>query len=572
MTMAIEDLFTPDTNEEWLDQIITNAQTLELKTTAWQTGGMALTILAILSNIMAQEDGIVSIMAQGGFLDYAATGTVTYVALNGESVTQPVTPDPSIPSQNSTGAAGWLDVLASSVYNVTRIGAQYADGTQAFANTTASTYGPYAVGTYHVSNPTNNTGYTNQEELTIAAANIVGTAVTNASNTAPITITTSTVHGLTGTETVKIAGVLGNTAANGFFTISVVSTTSFVLNSSSGNGVYSSGGTVNVCTTCEFVADVSGPDGTSTPGTITTPVTVLSGVTTSNTESFFGAAYESNTQLAARCRLKMQALSPNSPKGAYLYFALTAYELLLEEDTPIVLSSPITRALKQLSATTGVITISVANVDGAVSGVANLAVTGATNATPIVITTATHGLSTGDYVTITGVIGNTNANGTWVVTVIGGTTFSLDGSSGNAAYSSGGIVDGGDLGSVDYLLQSLCVVDNQTEITQSATNQDVVIVGAATVPQAQVTAYATAVQVALALYISTLPIGGVDGYVPYDVIVGILLAAGSINDAPSYVSQIGTVTVGGASVDYALSGPTYVAVLTTTPVITVTGV
>jgi hypothetical protein len=115
-------------------------------------------------------------------------------------------------------------------------------------------------------------------------------------------------------------------------------------------------------------------------------------------------------------------------------------------------------------------------------------------------------------------------------------------------------------------------VDNQTEITQSATNQDVVIVGAATVPQAQVTAYATAVQVALALYISTLPIGGVDGYVPYDVIVGILLAAGSINDAPSYVSQIGTVTVGGASVDYALSGPTYVAVLTTTPVITVTGV
>ena len=41
---------------------------------------------------------------------------------------------------------------------------------------------------------------------------------------------------------------------------------------------------------------------------------------------------------------------------------------------------------------------------------ANLAVTGATNATPIVVTTATHGLVDGDPITIASVGGNTNAN------------------------------------------------------------------------------------------------------------------------------------------------------------------
>lgn len=68
-------------------------------------------------------------------------------------------------------------------------------------------------------------------------------------------------------------------------------------------------------------------------------------------------------------------------------------------------------------------------------------VSGATNASPIVITTTTnHGLTTGDKVTITGVTGNTAANGTFTITVTGAATFSLDGSTGNGAYTSGGTV------------------------------------------------------------------------------------------------------------------------------------
>ena len=69
---------------------------------------------------------------------------------------------------------------------------------------------------------------------------------------------------------------------------------------------------------------------------------------------------------------------------------------------------------------------------------ATKSITGATNATPIAITCTGHGYSTGDTVVVTGVGGNTNANGTWEITSTGANTFTLDGSAGNAAYTSGG--------------------------------------------------------------------------------------------------------------------------------------
>jgi hypothetical protein len=66
-------------------------------------------------------------------------------------------------------------------------------------------------------------------------------------------------------------------------------------------------------------------------------------------------------------------------------------------------------------------------------------ITNATNATPIAITTsAAHGFTTGQLVVIQGVGGNTNANSAYKITVTGATTFTLDGSAGNAAYTSGG--------------------------------------------------------------------------------------------------------------------------------------
>lgn len=65
-------------------------------------------------------------------------------------------------------------------------------------------------------------------------------------------------------------------------------------------------------------------------------------------------------------------------------------------------------------------------------------VTNATNASPIVITSASHSLTSGQKATLSGVLGNTAANGSFVITVLDANTFSLNGSTGNGAYTSGG--------------------------------------------------------------------------------------------------------------------------------------
>lgn len=77
---------------------------------------------------------------------------------------------------------------------------------------------------------------------------------------------------------------------------------------------------------------------------------------------------------------------------------------------------------------------------GAVAKKATKSVSGATVANPSVITTsAAHGLVTGDVVTISGVGGTTTVNGTFVVTVLTSTTFSVP-VAGVGAYTSGGTV------------------------------------------------------------------------------------------------------------------------------------
>jgi hypothetical protein len=65
-------------------------------------------------------------------------------------------------------------------------------------------------------------------------------------------------------------------------------------------------------------------------------------------------------------------------------------------------------------------------------------ITDATDGSPIVITSAGHGLSTGDKVTVGGVTGNTDANGTFTVKRVNSDQFSLEKSRGNRMYVSGG--------------------------------------------------------------------------------------------------------------------------------------
>lgn len=70
---------------------------------------------------------------------------------------------------------------------------------------------------------------------------------------------------------------------------------------------------------------------------------------------------------------------------------------------------------------------------------APLVITGATNATPIVLTTsAPHGVVDLTYGTVAGVVGNLGANGAWVLERTGVNTLKLRGAVGTGAYVSGG--------------------------------------------------------------------------------------------------------------------------------------
>jgi hypothetical protein len=102
---------------------------------------------------------------------------------------------------------------------------------------------------------------TNHHDVSITLPGIVVSSsistsnipVSSASNASPIRITTSIAHGLFTGARVNISGVTGNGAANGDWTISVVDSTRFTLNGSSGTGA-GSGGAVTLATAW-FVAN-----------------------------------------------------------------------------------------------------------------------------------------------------------------------------------------------------------------------------------------------------------------------------------------------------------------------------
>jgi hypothetical protein len=302
-------------------------------------------------------------------------------------------------------------------------------------------------------------------------------------------------------------------------------------------------------------------------------VTSNTGVTISNQLPFFGAPFESNAALAARCRARLQSLSPGGPKGAYQYFALSAGAILAAETPPILLSAPVARVTVVANTHTGTVEVLVATAAGTVPGIVNLAITAATNASPIAITTASpHGLSTSNQVIIEGVTGNTAANGTWTITSTGPSSFTLNGSTGNATYLGGGVVEGGDLGAIDSVIQANAVPDSVTAITQSAVAWNVAIAATIVVPQSKVATYAANAQTALAVYFASLPIGGVTSQLQYNDIIGVLWAAGSMSGQQSYVQAIPALTLNGVAGNVSYPSPDSVAILSPSPVLTVQGV
>ena len=91
----------------------------------------------------------------------------------------------------------------------------------------------------------------------------------------------------------------------------------------------------------------------------------------------------------------------------------------------------------QIGGSTAAVTGGTWTLNGQIRGTSG-SITGATNATPIEITDVAHGYETGAGVVISGITGNTAANGTWWITKTGTDTYTLDDSVGNGTYSAGG--------------------------------------------------------------------------------------------------------------------------------------
>lgn len=185
-----------------------------------------------------------------------------------------------------------------------------------------------------------------------------------------ISVTTSQANVLATGDQVVISGVLGDTNANGTWTITVVDTSHFTLNTSTANAAYISGGTYS---------------GVGVDGNLVAIGGSATATLTSTDIDFSGLA------------------------------GITNYKLQI---TTSATASNI--GLFDIASGTG----------------PSFPVTNATNVSPIQITTyAPHSFISGDQVNIEGVLGNTAANGTFIITFVDSKNFTLNGSAGNGAYT-----------------------------------------------------------------------------------------------------------------------------------------
>jgi hypothetical protein len=259
------------------------------------------------------------------------------------------------------------------------------------------------------------------------------TAITNASNVAgmPITITTGSTTGLYTGAKVIVSGVQGNTAANNStagnpatWTIANLQATSFDLVNSTPNGAYTSGGTwvlADYFDSKPSAMSYSVGNGTPLPPTVTHNM-ILRRLACPNMPP--------NPYVAGVLQY------PNLPYNPYVTVdyvnAIPAYAGVnflngAAPPTATPFQNRFTYGRNQPYAATQFM-----NAPGH-------PITNATNAAPIQITSSQHGFKTGDSVFITGIVGNMAPNNTaWTVTFVDANNFTLNGSTGNGNYTSGG--------------------------------------------------------------------------------------------------------------------------------------
>ena len=311
-----------------------------------------------------------------------------------------------------------------------------------------------------------------------------------------ISVTTATAHGLaTGTQ-VFVAGVTGMTNANGIFTVSVTDATSFILDGSTANGTWLGGGAViagladllpSLTATIQPVILAALVTATGVTADVVTPVLTKTGLLTLDETTVGGLLIQASvdptqfptlvtafTQVAKASAL-FTALSLSPATFTFLVQNASTFRWLDPSSLPVVpvatSSYPAFEALlqalklqqRQAARTPKFFDVLTqwlqpgqlpADIATAIAGPV-IPVAGASNATPIEIATAApHGLPSGVQVTISGVVGNTSANGTFTITVTGANSFTLDGSSGNGDWVSGGVVSALDGPSIAFALNA----------------------------------------------------------------------------------------------------------------------
>ena len=457
--VTLAQLVTPVTYDDALTDELTIAAGLGLPTTAWQPIDPVRTFFTTSAQVVANYSLTINLIAQGGYASYAAI--IPGVDANVDANGYETT---------------WMDLRSYDQYNVRRIEAGQGTGQVTLVNSTTSTFGsPYLPGTLHFQSP-------------------LGSQPT-----------------FTNAQTVDIVA--------------------------SGS------------TKIDFVADAAFPGATGNVpnGTTLILLTPMIGVTVSAlSTAVVATAQETNAALLTRCQNKLGSLSPNGPSQAYQYVVTSLPVINSQLPTgaqwtapttsyPYGVTAAITRAVTSLQLGSGIVNVYVANSAGPVGGCSQVTITNITNASPPVVTlSGPHGLADGAYVIITGVRGATGANNSlngqisWVAQAASGSTLSLyeyDGvtpAPAPGAYTSGGVLDGGDLGMADTAIQSQVVPDGQAAIVTAASEVVIAITASVYIrSSASLTAVNAIANIVndLDAYLASVQIGGINaessGIVPW---------------------------------------------------------
>lgn len=490
--ITLGELVTPSTVDEVLALELSIATQLNLPVTSWQPLDPSRTIFQTEANLSALVSTQIASLAQGGYLSYAA-----------------IMPAGTSPYNDGAGyLTTWMDLRGVDNYNVSRIEPGSAAGNIYVQNVTAQAQ-TYTAGQLHFQHPTSGATYTNTSAGTITGGGSVGSPVQS--------------------------------------TIAVAADPDFI----GPIGTLSSGQTAIMLTPFAGVSTVVQPSGVNLVGT----------------------AIEQNAHYLVRCQAKLGTLSPNGADQAYYYVAtsLPVFGTTLQPPTdigdlaaspnvaisaaanalltalgftagsqyytaptaanPWGVTTPVTRCNPVLQIGSGIVNVYVANSQGGLTGCAQLTITNVTwtSGVATVTTSAAHGMSTGAWAIISGVKGATGVNNqiagvvAWQLASGSGSTFTFNLATNPGTYTSGGIVEGGDLGMVDAAIQAQVVPTGQAALAIAASDVSINVTATVYLPtKAGITSVNAIAAITAALgggsvngvavpgYLPQVPVGGVN--------------------------------------------------------------